>query len=56
MATPKFSKEILDFFKKLEKNNDRDWFNEHKKEFKTIEAKAKEAYKYIYDSLNKHDK
>ncbi|WP_298896380.1 DUF2461 domain-containing protein [uncultured Psychroserpens sp.] len=55
MATPKFSKEILDFFKKLEKNNDRDWFNEHKKEFKTNEAKAKEAYQFIYDTLNKHD-
>lgn len=55
MATPKFSKEILDFFKKLEKNNDRDWFNEHKKEFKANEAKAKEAYTYIYDALNKHD-
>ncbi|WP_298757823.1 DUF2461 domain-containing protein [uncultured Psychroserpens sp.] len=55
MATPKFSKEILDFFKKLEKNNDRDWFNEHKKEFKTNESKAKEAYQFIYDTLNKHD-
>ena len=55
MATPKFSKEILDFFKKLEKNNDRDWFNEHKKEFKANEAIAKEAYSYIYDTLNKHD-
>jgi len=55
MATPKFSKDILDFFKKLEKNNDRDWFNEHKPEFKANEAKAKEAYKFIYESLNKHD-
>ncbi|OUS02905.1 TIGR02453 family protein [Flavobacteriales bacterium 33_180_T64] len=55
MANPKFSKEILDFFNQLEKNNDRDWFNEHKKEFKSNEAKAKEAYKYIYESLNNHD-
>lgn len=55
MATSKFSKEILDFLKKLEKNNDRDWFNEHKKEFKANEAKAKDAYKYIYEALNKHD-
>ncbi|MEM5564773.1 DUF2461 domain-containing protein [Psychroserpens sp. AS72] len=55
MASPKFSKEILDFFKKLEKNNDRDWFNEHKPEFKKLEANAKEAYKYIYENLNKHD-
>ncbi|WP_460218892.1 DUF2461 domain-containing protein [Psychroserpens sp. MEBiC05023] len=55
MTTPKFSKEILDFFKKLEKHNDRDWFNEHKKEFKANEAEAKAAYKYIYDELNKYD-
>jgi uncharacterized protein (TIGR02453 family) len=55
MATPKFSKEILDFFKQLEKNNDRDWFNEHKPTFKANEVKAKEAYKHIYESLNKHD-
>ena len=55
MATPKFSKEILDFFKKLEKNNDRDWFSEHKPEFKALEIKAKEAYKHIYENLNTHD-
>ncbi|MFT4610800.1 MAG: hypothetical protein ACJA1H_000753 [Glaciecola sp.] len=55
MATPKFSKEILDFFKKLEKNNDRDWFNDHKPEFKTLESQAKEAYKHISESLSKHD-
>ncbi|MDG5491606.1 DUF2461 domain-containing protein [Psychroserpens sp. SPM9] len=55
MTTPKFSKDILDFFKKLEKNNDRDWFNDHKKEFKTNEAQAKAAYKSINDALNKHD-
>ncbi|MCK8481858.1 DUF2461 domain-containing protein [Psychroserpens algicola] len=55
MATATFSKDILDFFKKLEKNNDRDWFNAHKKEFKANERKAKEAYNLIYESLNKHD-
>ena len=55
MATPKFSKEILDFFKKLEKNNDRDWFNEHKPEFKKLEANTKQAYKQISENLNKHD-
>lgn len=55
MATPKFSKDTLDFFNKLEKNNNRDWFNDHKNEFKKNEAHAKEAYKYLYESLNKHD-
>lgn len=55
MATPKFSKDILDFFKKLEKNNNRDWFNDHKTEFKNNEAKAKDLYKHVFDNLNKHD-
>ncbi|MFT7051021.1 MAG: hypothetical protein ACJAZK_001622, partial [Psychroserpens sp.] len=55
MTSPKFSKDILDFFEKLEKNNNRDWFNENKPEFKVLETKAKKAYKAIYENLNKHD-
>jgi len=55
MPTIKFSKDILDFLKKLEKNNDRDWFNDHKDEFKTNQTKAKDGFKFIYDSLSKHD-
>ena len=39
----KFSNNILDFFKRLEKNNNREWFNEHKKEFKIIESEAKKC-------------
>jgi len=31
---PYFTKEFLDFFAELEKNNNRDWFNENKKRFK----------------------
>lgn len=48
-------KSVLDFFKKLEKNNDRDWFNEHKPEFKSIEAQAKQVYQELHDMLNTHD-
>lgn len=55
MPTAKFSIETLNFFKRLEKNNNRDWFNEHKKEFKLNEATTKEAYKQLYEALNKHD-
>jgi uncharacterized protein (DUF2461 family) len=40
--TAKFSNDVLEFFKKLEKNNNRDWFNDHKKEFKTIETEVKQ--------------
>ncbi|WP_400078836.1 DUF2461 domain-containing protein [Winogradskyella sp. R77965] len=48
-------KEALTFFKKLEKNNDRDWFNEHKPEFKTIEVKVKAAYNHLGELMNAHD-
>lgn len=48
-------KETLSFFKKLAKNNDRDWFNEHKPEFKAIEAKVKAAYNYLGELMNAHD-
>ncbi len=48
---PNIPDEALEFFKKLEKNNDRDWFNEHKKEFKIIEKKVKEVYNTVLDAI-----
>ncbi len=48
-------KSALDFFKKLEKNNNRDWFNENKPEFKAIEAEVKKVYNSVLEDLNKHD-
>lgn len=48
-------KAALNFFKKLEKNNNRDWFNENKPEFKAIEAEIKQLYNSILENLNKHD-
>ncbi|WP_179319889.1 DUF2461 domain-containing protein [Winogradskyella helgolandensis] len=49
------SKELFTFFKKLEKNNDREWFNDHKPEFKAIEAKVKSAYNYLGELMSAHD-
>src|SRR5210317_85911 len=51
----KFSKDVLEFFKNLEKNNNRDWFNDHKKEFKTIEADVKKTYASLFNMLKTHD-
>ena len=48
-------KETLSFFKKLSNNNNRDWFNEHKPEFKAIEAKVKSAYNHLGELMNAHD-
>ncbi len=53
--SPLIPKEAFVFFKKLHKNNNRDWFNDHKKEFKTIEAEIKHCYNEIYNELNIHD-
>jgi uncharacterized protein (TIGR02453 family) len=48
-------KETLTFFKKLAKNNNRDWFNENKPEFKAIEAKVKGVYNHLGELMNAHD-
>ncbi len=49
------SKQALDFLKKLEKNNNRDWFSENKKEFKSIEADTKNIYNTVFEMLKQHD-
>ncbi|MFD1613862.1 DUF2461 domain-containing protein [Gelatiniphilus marinus] len=48
-------KSALSFLKKLEKNNNRDWFNENKPEFKAIETEIKAIFNSVLESLNKHD-
>lgn len=50
-----FSNDVLEFFKNLEKNNNRDWFNEHKKEFKKIETDVKKTYTSLFNMLKAHD-
>lgn len=49
------SKDVFSFFKKLEKNNNRDWFNENKSEFKAIEKDVKAFYNSILENLNIYD-
>ena len=48
-------KSVFTFFKKLEKNNNRDWFNAHKPEFKAIEDEIKLFYNALFERLNIHD-
>jgi len=45
-------KEVLSFIKKLEKNNNREWFEVNKPEFKRIEAEVK----HFGQSSKKHSK
>jgi len=49
------SKSVFTFFNKLEKNNNRDWFNENKPEFKAIEKDVKAFYNTLNEKLNAHD-
>jgi len=49
------SKDTLEFFKNLEQNNNRDWFNDHKTEFKKIENDAKILYDNVFTNLKDHD-
>lgn len=45
----------LNFFKDLENNNNRDWFNDHKPEFKKVEAEVKSFYQTLFEHIQKHD-
>ncbi len=48
-------KEVFEFLERLEKNNNREWFNEHKKEFKLIESDVRKVYNAIFENLKTHD-
>jgi uncharacterized protein (TIGR02453 family) len=49
MAFPGFSKKAMKWFRDLKKNNDRDWFNEHKPIY---EAEVKEPMIQLVESVN----
>jgi uncharacterized protein (TIGR02453 family) len=47
--------DVFKFLENLEKNNNREWFNDHKKEFKTIETDIKKVYQAVFENLKIHD-
>ena len=49
------SKDVFSFLKKLQKNNNRDWFHDHKASFKEIELDVKQFYSQLSDQLNQFD-
>lgn len=49
------TKDTFQFLSELKKNNNRDWFNENKKEFKRIEKEVKSAYNSLYNLIRTHD-
>jgi len=55
MQNKVITKDVISFLNKLKKNNTREWFTEHKKEFKALEAQVKDFYGSLMDELNTHD-
>jgi len=49
------SKDVFSFLKNLQKNNNRDWFHEHKATFKIIETGVKQFYNQLFEQLNTVD-
>ena len=49
------SKDVFSFLKKLQKNNNRDWFHDHKASFKEIELEVKQFYSQLSEQLNQFD-
>lgn len=46
---------VFDFLKKLKKNNNREWFNNNKKEYTKAHQKTKEFFEYVNNKLQVHD-
>ena len=46
---------IFRFFRELAKHNNREWFEEHKPEFKALETEVKLFGEALKDQLNQHD-
>jgi len=49
------SPDIFSFFSKLEENNNREWFEPNKAEFKALEKSVKQFGEALKDQLNTHD-
>lgn len=50
-----FSKDLLNFLKEIKENNQREWFNEHKVEYKKLESDAQQNLHTLFEALKTHD-
>ncbi|TFG75641.1 MAG: DUF2461 domain-containing protein [Flavobacteriales bacterium] len=46
---------VFDFLMDLEKNNNREWFAQHKKQFKEVENQTKKVFTAIAEKMKAHD-
>ena len=49
------TKDVFQFLENLKNNNSREWFTEHKTEFKALETEVKSFYSALMDKLKTHD-
>jgi len=55
MADAKINKEVFDFLSKLSKNNNREWFADHKETFKALDAEVKVFFNEVCEKMKSHD-
>jgi len=55
MLESNITKSTFDFLSSLKNNNDRDWFSEHKEQFKKENDKTKSFFNYVLEKLKTHD-
>lgn len=56
MSQTVITKNTFDFLNDLKRNNNRDWFEDHKKRFKSQQTEVKEFFQQVMEKLNGHDK
>jgi uncharacterized protein (TIGR02453 family) len=49
------TKDVFQFLESLKKNNSREWFTEHKSEYKELETGVKSCYTALMNKLKAHD-
>jgi len=49
------TKSVFSFLKKLDQNNNREWFTDHKEAFKDQQAVIKSFAGLVLENLNQHD-
>jgi len=55
MQKTTITKEVFSFLKELEKNNNREWFTEHKPKFKELEGEMKLFFSTLFEEVKKND-
>jgi uncharacterized protein (TIGR02453 family) len=55
MENTVITKDTLRFLSELKRNNNREWFEEHKPEFKSLETGVKGFYNSLMDKMKEHD-